>query len=162
MPVYEPELKHMLFVNHRDLQRKDKIEFELSYWGIDGEIMDNMLIFEVEEDFVIKRSDYRFSRALYFSEDGSGGTWAGSDEYFCEWRELIPVDPDIYRTPNHEEAKPYPVIPEAAIIEAEKELEKNPIIDYTEHTGSFMIKLHYLLKAKEHIKEIVFNYSYGD
>ncbi len=161
MPTYEAGTEDLTFVSYDDFKKNESISFELSMWGIDGEILENELIFDVKEDFIIHSVKYKISRALYFNEDGSGGTWPASDEYFSDWRPLKEVDYNIFATPAWNKIN-YPVIPEEAIKKAEKEKETNPILDYSEFTGSVVIQINYTLNNKEYTKELNFEYSYGD
>lgn len=162
MPTYEPGGESLLYISYPEFQRKGSVEFVLSFWGIDGDIMNNFLIFEHNDDLIINSLEYKFSRALYFCEDGSGGTWAGSDEFFTDWNELSLYEQDVYDIPDLKAAEPFPIIPEEAIIKAEEQLEKNSLLDYSEQTGSVIIKINYTLKKKEYIKELIFYYLYGD
>jgi hypothetical protein len=162
MHTYEEGSEKLLYFSYPEIQRKDVIEIELSFWGIDGEIMDNELIFETDETFELNNIRYKFSRALFFSEDGSGGTWPGSDEYFTDWRILKQLEPNVFKTPNFQEAKPYPPIPEEAIINAELKLAENSLLDYSEYNGSFIIQIKYSHQGKDQIKELRFVYMHGD
>ena len=161
MPTYEPGSEDLTYVSYEDFKKKESINFELSMWGIDGEILENELIFDVKDDFIIHSVKYKISRALYFNEDGSGGTWPASDEYFSDWTALEEIDFNMYATPDRNKIS-YPVIPEEAIEKAEEEKEANPILDYYEYTGSVVIQITYTLNNKEYTKELNFEYSYGD
>lgn len=161
MPTYEPGSEDLTYVSYEDFKKKESIDFELSMWSIDGEILENELIFDVKDVFIIHSVKYKISRALYFNEDGSGGTWPASDEYFSDWRPLKEVDFNIYATPAWNKID-YPVISEGAIEKAEEEKRENPILDYSEFTGSVVIQIHYTLNNKEYKKEINFEYAYGD
>ena len=161
MPTYEPGSEHLTYVPYEDFQNKETIDFELSMWTIDGEILGNELIFDVTDDFIINSVKYKISRALYFNEDGSGATWPASDEYFSDWKPLEVIDFHIYATPVWNKIK-YPVIPEGAIEKAEEEKRGNPILDYSEFTGSVVIQINYTLNKREFTKTLNFGYSYGD
>ena len=161
MPTYEAGSEDLTYVSYEDFKKNESISFELSMWSIDGEILGNELIFDLTDNFIIRSVKYKISRALYFNEDGSGGTWPASDEYFSDWRPLNEVDYNIFATPAWNKIV-YPVIPEGAIEKAEEEKESNPILDYSEFTGSVVIQIKYTLNNKGYTKELNFEYSYGD
>ena len=159
--TYESGYESLTYVPYKEFQSKENIEFELSMWSIDGNIIENEIIFDISENFKINSVKLKVSKALYFNEDGSGGVWSASDEYFSVWMYADQADSYIYEIPASNDII-YAEIPSDAYAKAEEETNNNPNLGIYEYESSFVIQIDYSVNGKSLSKEIYFYFSHGD
>jgi len=151
-----------MYINAKKFREGESLDITFNpMWALGGNILDNIMYFDVEKDFTINYGRCKLSESLLFYEDDSDGITEESDSYYSDWIYAEVIDGDKLQIPTNKEF-PNAEIPEEEYAAAEKKKLENPNLYYHLNTDGVIMELNYTLKGKTYTKEINFLYGYGD
>jgi len=160
----DPAESNALYKSFNETMNEEIIEYTIAgLWGISGELFGNTITFEYDTmNFTIDSVCIAYENAIFFNEDGSGGTWAEGVSEITDYIKLENTNFFDYQIPNENELPAEPYLAQEAIDAADAKLDENEMLNYSIWTNNVAILVVYKSHGKDAHKVISFNYEYGD